>query len=253
MNQFKKGIEDIRALQLSADEKRMLYARIMSRPVLSPYKYWVRYSVVSLLMVMCVGGSATFAAEQSVPGDFLYPTKIKVTEPARDLLAQQPADHARWESEKASRRLKEAETLIKRNELTPERSKDIEERFQEHARAATDALNTLSRVETTSTAHTIEKEFDDTLTEHARVLASSTEKQSKDDHDTSSLEKKIKEVRTQFRKDEELRARSEREREKRERDRDISDHDRSKRKESDSVKKVQEEDESDRSRPDSSE
>jgi len=258
MNQFKKGIEDIRAIGLSTEEKRILHTQIVSRPITSPYSHsvfvllsrsWITYSVASLLIVALLGGSAAVAAEKSVPGDLLYPVKIKVTEPARDLLVQTPTEHARWESQKASRRLEEAAILAEHNELTPERSKDIEERFQEHARAASEAFNTLATTEATSTIHDIEQEFDDTLMEHARVLratndrrveksesskkiASSTEEQNKDDHDTSSLEKKIKEVRTQFREDE-LRARSERDRKERERDSNVSDHNGSPRQERD--------------------
>lgn len=278
MNQFKKGIEDIRTIGLSTEEKRILHTHIMSRPIPSPYpqsifvlfsRSWITYSVASLLIVALLGGSAAVAAEQSVPGDLLYPVKIKVTEPARDLLVQTPTEHARWESQKASRRLEEAAILAKNNELTPERSKDIEERFQEHARAASKALNTLAITEATSTIHDIGQEFDDTLVEHARALratnnkrieksdeskkiASSSESQNDDDRDTSSLEKKIKEVRQQFREDE-LRARSERDRKERESDSNVSSHNRSPRQESERVKQVQEEDKGDGSRPDSGE
>ncbi len=259
MNQFKKGIEDIRALRLSDEEKRNIHAHIMSLPLPSPYTHtllivfsrsWASYSIASILIIVLVGGSAAVAAEQSVPGDILYPIKIKITEPARDLLIQEPANYARWESEKASRRLEEATTLAERNELTPERSRDIEERFQEHAREAAEAFTALALANGTSTAYDVEKEFDGSLAEHERSLHTvSKRNEEKTEKDTSSLEKKIKEVRSKFREDE-SRSRSERDRKEGERDTDVSDHNGSPRQERDSVKKVEEEDEGNESGPD---
>jgi len=130
----------------------------------------VSYSVATLLIVVLIGSSATYAAEQSVPGDIFYPIKIKVTEPARDLLVQTPIARAQWESQKASRRLEEATTLATRNELTPERSQEIEVLFQEHVNAAAKALGTLSSSNASSTIHDLENEFDMTLAEHAHTL-----------------------------------------------------------------------------------
>lgn len=295
MNQFKKGIKDIRNLKLSNEERRSMYTHIVSRPLPSPYTHsilfifsrsWVSYSIASALIVVLIGGSAAVAAEQSVPGDILYPIKIKVTEPARDLLIQEPATHARWESEKASRRLEEATVLAERNELTPERSRDIEKRFQEHVEGATEAFTTLASLSGTSTAYDAEKEFDGSLAAYERSLravsrkegrevekststenrkqkkaekrrevseiASSSDETTEERQDTSSLEKKIKEVRSKFR-EEELRSRSERNREEGESETNVSDHNGSPRQERDGVYKVQEEDKSDRTRPDSGE
>lgn len=190
MNQFKKGIDDIRSIQLSAEEKRLLREHIFSHPLPSPYRKpilfivsrsWVSYGVATLVIVVLIGSSATYAAERSIPGDIFYPIKIKVTEPARDLLAQTPAARAQWESQKASRRLEEATALATHNELTPERSQEIEALFQKHVNAAAQALGTLSASDAHTTARDLEDKFDMTLAEHARTLrtaSQSTDRQS---------------------------------------------------------------------------
>ena len=70
-----------------------------------------------LALLLLIGGGVTLVAEQSIPGDFLYPVKINFNEEVRSLLAVTDQDEARWQTEAAERRLSEAETLTERGVL----------------------------------------------------------------------------------------------------------------------------------------
>ncbi len=69
-------------------------------------------SALSLLVVLSGLGSVSYAAEISLPGDALYPIKIQITEPLRQLLKTSPETKLSWEIELTNKRLEEARKLI---------------------------------------------------------------------------------------------------------------------------------------------
>lgn len=84
------------------------------------------------LLVVLVGGGASFAAEGTVPGDVLYPVKVRLNEEVRSVLAFSDENRATWETELVRRRLEEVSRLAALGKLTLEAEIELEERFEDH-------------------------------------------------------------------------------------------------------------------------
>ena len=101
-------------------QKSVSFTDILSLGI-SPRLTWARAAmsviVVVILMSMMAGGTA-YAAQDSLPGDFLYPVKEK-TEDARLLMAGNESAKARLSMEFAQTRLDEMNELIN---IDPERA-----------------------------------------------------------------------------------------------------------------------------------
>ena len=91
---------------------------------------FVSMSLVVLILVTSVGGGVAFAAEDTLPGDFLYPLKVNVTEPMRERMRLDPDIRARWAEKRIKRRLEETEQLFKGGQITEERLGMIQNRIE---------------------------------------------------------------------------------------------------------------------------
>jgi hypothetical protein len=75
-----------------------------------------------ILLAVMIGGGTTFAAQSSVPGDFLYPVKTGVNENIRGALAISADSEAEFQTSLLEERLEEAQVLLARGEMTEEMS-----------------------------------------------------------------------------------------------------------------------------------
>ena len=89
-----------------------------------------------ILITLLLGGGTSFAAQSSIPGDFLYPVKVEVNENVRSVFAISDESEARLQATLAEERLKEAETLATRGELNAQVSAEISERLRTHVEQA---------------------------------------------------------------------------------------------------------------------
>ncbi len=179
-DRINKAIQEIRNINLTKDEKNIIFERVMKTPVLSPYMPKVNvwnffsihksfaYALASLLIFVIAGGTLTYAAEGTVPGDLLYPIKVNVTEPMRDALAITPVEKASWNAEKAVRRLNEAETLANKNKLTPKYRQQIEQNFSRNVNAFDNNMRFMAT--TTPTRNNINNFFNQSINKHAGIL-----------------------------------------------------------------------------------
>lgn len=87
---------------------------------------------ITLLIALLLGGSVSYAAEGTVPGDTLYPIKIHVNENVRSTLAITNAAEARLEVDLAERRLNEAEKLEHGARLDSETKVKLKKKFDDH-------------------------------------------------------------------------------------------------------------------------
>jgi hypothetical protein len=85
---------------------------------------------------LLAGGTLSFAAENTVPGNVLYPIKIHVNETVRGALAVTPQSKAAWEVDLVERRLEETEKLA----TGPAVPVKIKERAQENLLVYTDRV-----------------------------------------------------------------------------------------------------------------
>ncbi|HEY0948000.1 MAG TPA: hypothetical protein VGE53_00710 [Candidatus Paceibacterota bacterium] len=92
-------------------------------PVRSPYAWLMapgaRYATALAVLVM-VGGGGVVSADTAKPGDVLYGTKIRITEPARAALTFDPEEKTAFAIERTDRRLKEFAAYASSEEANPE-------------------------------------------------------------------------------------------------------------------------------------
>lgn len=186
-DEFKKGIEGIKKIKLESSDKEAVYLRLLEninskeaisahRRLREPFKvfslaisYRFTYALSLFLIVSMVGGSTVFAAEKALPGDLLYTVKIGINEKVVGVLKDTPREVALWESEKASRRLEEAETLAALGKLDTKRMKDLEERFEESAsnfKVLLDVADYTSDIELLE----LQSDFDARVIAHSKIL-----------------------------------------------------------------------------------
>lgn len=86
---------------------------------------------VSVLALVFVGSSTTavYAAENALPGQYLYPVKVSVSEPLRGAITWGAADRAEWDRKVIERRLSEATRLAAEGKLAPELRESLESRI----------------------------------------------------------------------------------------------------------------------------
>lgn len=89
-----------------------------------------------VILALFLGGGVSFAAENALPGDALYVVKTEVNENVRAALAVSAEADARWHANVAERRLKEAEALSARGELSGDVAAELGAKFNQHAEAA---------------------------------------------------------------------------------------------------------------------
>jgi len=75
-------------------------------------------------------------AEKTVPGDVLYPVKVRFNEEIRSTLAFSPYQKVEWETERLERRIAEARLLANEGKLTPEVEEAVAEAVKQHSDAA---------------------------------------------------------------------------------------------------------------------
>lgn len=125
--QFKKLAH---ALKLSSAEKAAMRGDLsrymMAHPVVgqaarSPFSMRAlrsRKSISAIVITsVLVGGATSFAAENTVPGDILYPVKTNVNEVVRGALAVTPQAKAAWDVELVNRRLGEMEKIAQNDTI----------------------------------------------------------------------------------------------------------------------------------------
>lgn len=92
--------------------------------------------LIAFSLVLILSTGVVFAAEQTVPGDILYPIKVSFTEEARAALASSPEKQALWAVERAERRISEAALLAAASRLTPEIRETLDAYVEKHTQDA---------------------------------------------------------------------------------------------------------------------
>ncbi|MEQ1849778.1 MAG: hypothetical protein ABL890_04270 [Candidatus Peribacteraceae bacterium] len=126
--------------------------------------------VSALLIVSILSGGVTFAAENTVPGDILYPVKIHVNERLMHTMARTEDDKAMVETKRAARRIAEAETLVKRHTFSEEKQDMLASAVDSHMRVVRTRMDTLSRENRPASLRTLSAHVDATLKEKSREL-----------------------------------------------------------------------------------
>lgn len=128
------------------------------------------YVTVPLVTILFLGGGLSAAAHDALPGDTLYSVKVGFNEEVRGVLAFTDEAEAKWNAERAERRLEEAEVLAIRGELDAEKRTQLEEKFQEHAARVEEHSTALATRGHFEVAAERQSDLEARLTAHAEVL-----------------------------------------------------------------------------------
>lgn len=186
MNNFSNIQKEARKIALTSGERESMRLRLegvigahhFSRgegggPVRSPYFSFAapRFAVPALVLIIVVGGGGvSYAAEGTLPGDFLYPVKISVNESVRGALAFSDESKAEWHATAVERRMEEAETLADKGSLTPEVRSELETNFEEHAERVAEVVDRAETKDPVRAAN-IRTRIASSLAAHASVIA----------------------------------------------------------------------------------
>lgn len=125
-------------IHLSKDEKMEMKDNLLKvmgevRPVVSPYNKSSNAKYFALASIVIFGGATvSFAAQNSLPGDLLYPIKVNVNEKIVAKLQTDDLAKASYEISLANRRLEEASALKARGIFNDEIKKEVQDNFNEH-------------------------------------------------------------------------------------------------------------------------
>jgi hypothetical protein len=188
---MKKGIAGIHEIRMSKNESLVIFENLVKHinqtPVVKELKpaqsnfysfYFFKslyskphfaYASFSFLGVFFVGVGAIFAATSSIPGDILYPIKIKIVEPVEKILAITPMAKVNLSALKTEENLQEATQLINNNTLNEENRTLLEQDFKKHR----SDFNNSTQNSGTSSLEVISKtkiHLENTIQEYSKVL-----------------------------------------------------------------------------------
>ncbi len=186
-NDFKKGIEGLKKISLTQEERDKILSNLklhmkFSAPVKTPYFKGIississqmgrriSYVLAAVLVVVLAGGSAAYASEKSLPGDILYPVKVNIVEPIKEALAATPEQKAQVETSLAEERLKEAETLSKEGKLSTSAAENLDNNYKKHKENVLNLANQEKNGGSPSNAPKMEADFNNKINEHSDIL-----------------------------------------------------------------------------------
>lgn len=163
-------VAHMRANPINANQVPSPYQRFSN--ILSPFSSTLRMPAMALafVLVITLGGATTYAAANALPGDALYPIKVRVIEPARGMLANSPEAKARFQVSLAESRAQEVVQLAVQDKLTPEEGARSQGRFDRSMEVARATVQELSR-DNPEAAKKIEVSFTASLSTHERELS----------------------------------------------------------------------------------
>ena len=152
-------------------QERLLWQRSMFQPI---YLFIQKPMPAIIIAVLLLTGGVSYAAEQSLPGDTLYPVKVSVNEEVVEFLKPTLESKTAWDAKRAERRLEEAETLLTQGKFTPELRDTVEQKIEDHLTEVSLRLATLKTQNKIPQATQLSLEIESTLTAHETVLDSLT-------------------------------------------------------------------------------
>src|SRR3989338_8802878 len=144
-----------------------------------------------MICILVFGVSFSYAAENALPGDALYPVKIYINENIRTAISVTPQAKAGWEIRQAERRLEEAEKLVSEGRLSVQASAEIAISFQSHAEQIHKNIEKFKSKGQINDAAEISSNLEASLSAHKKILSELNKEEKKDDEDK---EKEIKDI-----------------------------------------------------------
>ena len=196
-DEFDKLIDTAKNLELGAAEKESMKTALLSHTQENPVRIWndarlnikrqkssfnilealslrpillVKNMAIGLIIALLFSGGISFAAENALPGDILYPVKIGINEEVRSALTFDSEAKAHWSSRVVERRLEEAEELIAQGGLSADAREKIETNFEKHAENVREIVAQFETEKNLKAASDIESNFEVSLRAHENIL-----------------------------------------------------------------------------------
>lgn len=128
------------------------------------------YAKIATLLILLSGSGTAFAAENTIPGDSLYPVKVHINEPVRAALAVGAEAKANWASAVAERRLDEASRLAAKGTLTTSTEANLEARFTAQTEKVKDQIAQLQAAGKTEVASNLSTRLESAIQIHSQIL-----------------------------------------------------------------------------------
>jgi hypothetical protein len=125
---------------------------------------------IAIIIALLLGGGTSFAAENALPGDVLYPIKIHVNENVEEIIAVSSEAEAKLQAKLAVRRLEEAEKLAVGEKLNAETSADLSTRFEEHSKKSKERQEKVQEGNNADAAASISSDVEVSLGMHKKLL-----------------------------------------------------------------------------------
>ncbi len=162
-----------RIVEADASIRERAGDRGRSRRGLTPQIFFRKLMPIfaGITILALIGGSTSFAAEGTLPGDFLYPVKVGFNEEVRAIAAFTPEAKADWDVRRAERRLEEAEKLTARGAVSENTNAKIAARFDESAERAEAGIAELEAGGDVRKAADIASRLETSIRTHKKILA----------------------------------------------------------------------------------
>ncbi len=187
-------------ISLSPSERVQMKERLLEAMGANRITWWSfsfkSFTTVTaaLLIVTLTGTGISYAAEQALPGDLLYPVKVEVNERMVAGLIRDPEEQVRWLARRAERRLEEAEKLAEDAKLTEETEARIAAAFEAHAKEIDDRVTTLLTAKKPVEAAQLSMDFSASLGAHSSLIQRIG---ARNDRSLAKLMKKVRDARVQ--------------------------------------------------------
>jgi hypothetical protein len=123
-----------------------------------------------IVIAALVGGGTSFAAQNALPGDLLYPVKVNVNEKITLAFKASAKAKAEYEADLAARRLEEAAELAAESRLNAEARTQVESRFQAFADRVEARIDALRAEGNVQGAADVASRFETALRAHEQIL-----------------------------------------------------------------------------------
>ncbi len=125
---------------------------------------------IALMAVLLVGVGTSYASEQAVPGDTLYPVKTEFNERVRGFMHFGKKAKVDWEGKKAGRRLGEMKKMFESGELNEEVLAHLDKKFTTHIEQYQKKIDFLREKEGGEKSLEILADLEMILENHSQVL-----------------------------------------------------------------------------------
>lgn len=180
-------------LKKETSQKISIFSRFFSLQIVANRKV---FAALCLMVLVLSSAGISKAAEQSLPGDFLYPVKTSINEKIKTSLASTPQQKARVASELTIKRLDEAEALLKHGKLDENKKDVITKNLEKHNEEVKKRITEIGEDKNIRAAIDLDDQLDLSLKEHLKVLDKLAE-ENEDSLETNSVEN-IKDPETQL-------------------------------------------------------